>query len=398
MRILALTNLYPNPYQPHRASFNRQHLRLLAERHAVRVIAPISWTDEFVERRRVGDRLGGVRSVQADGMTIDHPRYVFTPKVLRGHYGQFYLRSVRRAFEHAVDKFSPDIVYTPWAYPDGWAAVELGSRFGIPVVIKVHGSDVLLLEQNPSRREPTAEALRGANAIVAVSQDLAKKVVALSRSPERVHVVYDGADTRLFQPGSAEDARTRLGLDPKVPVILSVGNLVPVKGQDVLIDACSRLARNGARFHAYLIGQGPLRAKLEKQVARLGIGHCFKLLGALPHAQLPDWFRAASVFCLPSHSEGVPNVLLESAACKTPFVASRVGGIPEITDFDSCRLVPPSDSDALAKSLRPYLTIPENRSRFDSLTVKDIADTALDLEQLFMQTIRDHERFLVGSN
>src|SRR3954453_11178355 len=87
MRILALTNLYPNPLQPHRGTFNRQQLRALAERHEVTVIAPISWTDEVAARRnKCAALLRGDRGVQLDGLSVWHPRYIFPPRVLRGWY------------------------------------------------------------------------------------------------------------------------------------------------------------------------------------------------------------------------------------------------------------------------------------------------------------------------
>ena len=393
MRILTLTTIYPNPFQPQRAVFNRFQLRLLGMRHPVRVIAPIAWTDELGARRRGGARLPAGRRVELDGLTVDHPRYVFTPKVLRGRYGQFYRASVRRAFERALDEFRPDLVYTPWAYPDGWAAVELGHRAGIPVVIKVHGSDVLLLRRHPGRRGPTVEALRRADAVIAVSRDLAERVVELGADPGRVCVIYDGIDTDLFRPGPAAEARARLGLEDDTPIVLSVGNLVPVKGQDLLIEACARLASEGVRFVCYLIGQGPLGAKLGRQATRLGLGRRFRLLGVLPHHQLPDWYRAADVFALPSHSEGVPNVLLEAAGCGTPFVASRVGGIPEIAHLGRCRLVPPGDTESLAKALGEFLTRPAGRAIEGVGTVRDRSETVTELELLFGETVsRVHGR------
>src|SRR5207253_6931127 len=138
VRVLTLTNLYPNPFQPHRAVFNREQLRELARAHAVAVIAPIAWTDELAARWAGHPPLPRDRRVMCDGLAVDHPRYLFPPKVLRGSYGKFFRRSVRPSFERALREFRPDIVYTPWAYPDGWAAVELGRRSGLPVVVKVH--------------------------------------------------------------------------------------------------------------------------------------------------------------------------------------------------------------------------------------------------------------------
>src|SRR5262249_15186066 len=153
---------------------------------------------------------------------------------------------------------------------------------GLPVVIKVHGSDILLLGRYPRRRKRTVEALRGADAVVAVSRDLAERGVALGAEARRGRGVFGGLRPAPVPPGPAGEARARLGLNGGGAVLLSVGNLVPVKGPDVLIEACARLARQGLRFTCHLIGQGPLRRSLEQQVARLGLSERVRLLGALP--------------------------------------------------------------------------------------------------------------------
>ena len=391
MRILTLTNLYPNPYQPHRAAFNRNQLRLLGERHPIRIIAPIAWTDELASRWRGGAPLPAGRRARLDGLDIEHPRYLFTPKVLRRTYGRSYRASVLPAFSRALDEFRPEIIFAPWAYPDGWAAVELGHRVRLPVVVKVHGSDILLLGRHPSRAGPTADALRRADAVIAVSADLSGRIIGLGADPARVRIIYDGVDRGRFSPGSKRDARARLGLDADTPIVLSVGNLVTVKGQDVLIDACARLAREGVRFDCCLIGRGPLRPALERQAARLGLGDRFRMLGALPQDDLPDWYRAADVFALPSHSEGVPNVLLEASACGTPFVASRVGGIPEIDRVGSCHLVPPGDASTLADALARFLDDRISTARVPE-AVRDVSETVEEMEQLFEEVLEARGR------
>src|SRR5208337_5416855 len=97
--------------------------------------------------KRTATGLSRNRRMQLDGLTVDYPRYLFTPKVLRTWYGHFYRFSVKSAFKRALVEFCPDIIYAAWAYPDGWAAVELGRKSGLPTVIKVHGSDVLVLSR-----------------------------------------------------------------------------------------------------------------------------------------------------------------------------------------------------------------------------------------------------------
>jgi glycosyltransferase involved in cell wall biosynthesis len=389
MRILTLTNLYPTPLHPTRATFNRQKLRLLAAWHPVAVIAPILWTEEWAARWKGGAPLPRGRRVICDGITVDHPRYLYPPKVLRGWYGHCFRDSVRPAFRRALAEFRPDLVFAPWAYPDGWAAVQLGHGTGLPVVIQVHGSDILGLSRYPRRSRGTVEALRQADAIVAVSRDLMERVVALGADARRVRVIYDGVDTELFHPGPRDEARVRLAreLELRGPVVLFIGNLVPVKGLEVLIDAFVRLAGQGVAFTGLLIGQGPLRSRLESQVTRRGLRDRVRLLGPRPHEQLPDWYRAADLFVLPSHSEGVPIVLLEAAACGTPYVASRVGGIPEIAHLGPSRLVPSGDAEALAEAIQFALANPPAPSPDVRDAVRGHGEAVSHLIDLFEQVL-----------
>jgi glycosyltransferase involved in cell wall biosynthesis len=383
MRVLAITNLYPNPYQPHRAPFNRQQLRALAGQHEVRVTAPIAWTDEAALRRAAGKRLGAGRRLICDGMVVDHPRYLFPPKVMRGWHGHCFRASVRARFRAALEEFGPDVVYASWAYPDGWAAVDLAREARLPVAVKVHGSDVLLLGAQGARRRRTIEALERADAVVAVSRHLAERVVELGVDARRVSVVYNGINKELFNaggmghdpggvldtcggqlrmPSGGKNASTQACemADKNVcptgdgaPLVLFVGNLLPVKGPDVLVDACDRLMRRGLRFNCRLIGQGGMRGAIERQIDELGLADRVKLLGARPLEELPSWYRRASVLVLPSYSEGVPNVVLEALACGTPVVASRVGGVPEIASAES--LVAAGDAAGLALAIERVL-------------------------------------------
>jgi glycosyltransferase involved in cell wall biosynthesis len=361
VRVLILTNLYPNPYQPTRAVFNRQQFRALAEQHSVRIIAPLSWVDELKGRARGKAKLPRDRQLSCDGILVEHPRYFYPPRSMRGWHGHCYRRSVRSAFRRAVKEFHPDIILGSWAYPDGWAAVQLARQVGLPVAIKIHGCDVLYagegLDGNPVRKQRTIEALCGADGVLAVSQHLADGVIKLGVDPQRVKVVHNGIDTGLFHPGSKEQARHGLDLNPSDRIVLFVGNLVPVKAIDVLIEAASRLVQTGFRFQCLLIGQGPLRPHLERQVAKLGLTETVRFLGGKPHGDLPQWYRAADLVVLPSRSEGIPNVLLEAAACGTPFVASRVGGIPEIAHLGMSQLVPSGDADALAGAIKQQLSV-----------------------------------------
>jgi glycosyltransferase involved in cell wall biosynthesis len=115
------------------------------------------------------------------------------------------------------------------------------------------------------------------------------------------------------------------------------------------------LQKQKVAFHLYLVGEGPLRARLETAYRGRGLSEVVSFVGMVLQERLPDWYRAADLTVLPSRSEGVPNVLRESLACGTPFVASRVGGIPELAHDPANRLVPPDDPEALAEALQQVL-------------------------------------------
>jgi peptidoglycan/xylan/chitin deacetylase (PgdA/CDA1 family) len=220
----------------------------------------------------------------------------------------------------------------------------------------IGGSDVLVLAQDAARRRRIMNVLATADRVAVVSADLREKLCHFGIDPSKIHVVYRGVDRGLFTPGDRASARRRLEISPEGPVLLWVGRMVPVKGLDVLIDAFTLLRSRQPNCHLYLVGDGPLRRKLEQRVASLDLSRFCIFTGAVNHARLADWYRAADLTLLPSLSEGIPNVLRESQACGTSFVASRVGGISEIADDDRDVLVPPGDAPALAAGIERGLT------------------------------------------
>jgi glycosyltransferase involved in cell wall biosynthesis len=355
MRVLVLTSLFPSPLQPNRAPFNRQQIAALGALHHVRVIAPIAWTGEWSVSRSHDAAIEwpADRRVIRDGMIVHHPRYYFTPKVLRGTYGTSYAASVRSTFIDAVREHRPDVVLGCWAYPDGWAAMHLAREAGLPVVIKVQGSDLLQVGDSGPRYDRAKEAIAGADAVIAVSQHLRARAIALGASASRSHVVYNGLDTARFVPGCRTTARLALGVSGPEPLITFVGNLVPVKGVDVLLKALEVLKDEGVAFSSAIVGDGPLRGAIERDIRARGLVDRVRLIGSCSLERMPLWHQAADVLVLPSRSEGIPNVLREAAACGTPIVASNVGGVPEVASEAS--MIPAGDFASLAQKISDVL-------------------------------------------
>jgi sugar transferase (PEP-CTERM/EpsH1 system associated) len=187
----------------------------------------------------------------------------------------------------------------------------------------------------------------------------------------RVSRICNGVDSARFSPSGS--GRRRLPGSPFDAshhlVIGTVGRLQAIKDQITLARGFARLCHRdspvASEARLMIVGDGPLRAELDAEIARLGIGDRVWLAGE--RADVPDVMRAMDVFVLPSRAEGISNTVLEAMASGLPVVATAVGGNPELVEHGRTGLlVPPSDAQALCDALAHYLACPERRHRHGS--------------------------------
>src|SRR6185312_3190815 len=133
-----------------------------------------------------------------------------------------------------------------------------------------------------------------------------------------VHELYNGVDTSIFHPETRAGSRAKLGLSTYAPLLLFVGNLKASKGCLDLLEAFPALLAAQPLARLIYVGTGAARAALLERAKALGCLDHVEMAGAVAHDELGDWFRAADLLCLPSHNEGVPNVVLEAMASGTP--------------------------------------------------------------------------------
>ncbi|MGA2231325.1 MAG: glycosyltransferase [Tepidisphaeraceae bacterium] len=351
MRILAITSRFPRPAAPTAALFSRWQWQALARIQQVRAVVPISWVDRL--RDRIKRR--NAKPLDFGALRVRYSTFWFIPKILDDLQGRFYLASLRPAINRILKDFTPDAVVAVWSHPDGWAAVHLARELGVPCFIKVIGSDVLVLGRKKRRCERIAEALKEADGVIAVSHDLARHVTELGVDPSRVHIVSEGTDRNLFRPGDQAVARQKLSIPATGRMLLFVGNLLFSKGAGLLIEACAILRDKGLDFSCNLVGDGGDAQKLRQLAASLNLSDRVHFPGRVAQDRLPDWYQACDLVTLPSYSEGIPNCLREAMCCGKPFVATRVGGIPEISPPNSSRLVKVGDVNELAGALADML-------------------------------------------
>ncbi len=237
-------------------------------------------------------------------------------------------------------------VHAHFAESGGLVAFVAAAVAGIPYSLTLHGHDIFF---NPNPRLP-AFLIRHSCFALTVSEFNRRFLV--DRDPgvaDKVRVHHCGIDLVLFRPRAAQAAeRFR---------ILTVARLQPRKGIADLIEAC-RLLQGELDFACVIVGDGPQRAELEATVARFGLTARFHFRGACSQRQVVDELRQASVFVLPSYSEGVPVSVMEAMAMGVPVVATRVNGVPELVREGTGILVDPGDVRALAQALLRIATLP----------------------------------------
>ena len=200
LNILFITNVFPNPIEPTKGIFNLHLARGLAQRHQVRVIAPISWREEARMLWRGNVSLGRGCQVVFDRVEVHHPRFLYPPGVLREHYGWFFWQSIQGTVRRLISTKLPDVVIGYWVHPDGEAAVRIARLAGVPSAVIVGGSDVLLITRRHGRRRCVLDVLRATDAVVTVNQHLKETIVHLGVEPERIHVWHQGIDETVFGP------------------------------------------------------------------------------------------------------------------------------------------------------------------------------------------------------
>lgn len=359
LRVLTLATLFPDATRPNFGVFvERQTLGLAAHPDVdLRVVAPLGvppWPMTALPRYAPLAALP--RHEVWKGLSVLRPRFANLP----GTGGRWHAAMLARQLKPLLAKlrrdFPFDVIDAEFFYPDGPAAVALGRHFGVPVSVKARGADIHHWGQGSTARQVLA-AGRAADGLLAVSAAMRDDMAALGMAADRIKVHHTGVDLARFAPADRAAAKAALGVVG--PLVVSLGALIDRKGHGLVIDAVASLP--GVTL--LIAGEGRDRPQLARQIALLGVGDRVRLLGAIPHADLPALLAAADVMALASASEGLANAWVEALACGTPIVITGAGGASEVvTDPAYGRIVPRTAAD-FARAIGDLLANPPDPAK-----------------------------------
>ena len=359
LQILTFTTLFPNAAQPQLGVFVEPRLRHLVATGAVtaRVLAPVPYFPFASER--FGSYAAFARVPRREtrfGLEIDHPRYLTIPKIGMNLAPYLLYQAARRALAGLLRAgHRIDLIDAHYFYPDGVAAVMLGREFGLPVTVTARGSDINLIPDYAVPRRLIRRAARQADGVIAVSRALAERLVDLGADPARVTVLRNGVDPEVFRPVAPYQVD---GRPPPRPLAVSVGNLVPLKGHDLVISAVAAIPQ----LSLWIVGGGPERGRLEALARDRGVAERVRFLGVVPHQRMPEVYSAADLLVLASQREGWPNVMLEAMACGARVVTTRVSDVPDVVNAPAAGAwVEERSPESLARIISQLLAAPVPR-------------------------------------
>ena len=360
MNVAVVAEYYPRRRDPVLGVW--AHRQALATRDAgadVRVLAlerPVPPATTLRSPARLAKAVAGAvtqpGSDDLDGLPIRYVRFVAPPREATYLSWDRWARGpLERALGSAQEERPLDLVHAHYALPAGAAVADFCEREGLPLVISVHGGDVLgPLVSTPAGRARVAEVLARSALVICNSRGTLERCAALTGSDERMTVVHLGAEAPAEPPEKRSD-----------PTVVTVGHLVGRKRHADVLRALAVLAGRLPAVRWRVIGDGPERPALDRLAAQLGVAARVDWAGQLPPDEALAELARCHVMAMPSLDEAFGVAYIEALACGVPAIGCRgQGGPEEIAALGGgMLLVPPRDPDALATTIAELLEQPK---------------------------------------
>lgn len=389
IKTLLFSTLFPNSIQPQHGVFVRNRLQYVLETEKVqtKVIAPVPW---FPFKSSIFGQYAKFSQVpfseNRNGIDVLHPRYLLLPKIGMNSAPESIFKAALPHAKRLIESgFDFDLIDAHYFYPDGVAAVMLAQKLEKPVIVTARGTDLNLIPQYEIPRKKILWAANHANAMITVCQALKDVLLDMGVPDKKITVLRNGVDLKKFSPPENRDMlREKLGMTGKM--LISVGHLVERKGHHLIVEAMKMLPD----YQLVIAGDGEERSNIVSLIKRLGLDDRVRMLGAIPHDDLKEYYGASDALVLASSREGWANVLLESMACGTPVAATKIWGTPEVVTIPASGVLveernPNSIAEAIKYIFSQYPSRAETRSYAENFSWERTTEGQL---QLFEGTLR----------
>lgn len=318
MKILYVSGMYPNPTYPQKGIFCHEQVKALKELGIdVDVVVPMT----------IYDKEYPGKTWEFEGVRIHYVRYLKYPGV---RFFEYTGEMLYLALMHSGLTFSQyDVFHADAPLPTGDALRRLSSKYKIPYIVHGHGLDVFLEESYKGSRnckniiDASVKVYNEASAVVGVSHKVLEQIERKVDICSKGYVVYNGVDTEKFHPVERNE-------DEKINMI-SVGNLIPLKGHEYTIKALKQLVDMGYKnIHLVLLGRGEQETYLKNLVDELELKEFVEMVGYVPYDKVVSYMQNSDIFVMPSDYEALGCVYLEAMACGLPAIGCKGNGIDEI--------------------------------------------------------------------
>jgi teichuronic acid biosynthesis glycosyltransferase TuaC len=349
MNILAISHLFPKVGEERYGIFVARQLSAMYNLGAeIKVLVPLVWCPRLLRYfNRWKNYDHNCPLCQFEGLETVSIPYIRPPGNWYNRWaGLVVFRAIRKKVLKLHQKKNFDIIYATDFFPDGDAAVRLAKYTKLPVACLAIGVDVNVTAHTCKiihrHFVKTARALDGT---LACGQSVADGIDAVTG--KRSLCVYGVVDLNQFSPATDKvSLRKELGLPLNKMVALYAGYLQEQKGIYEMLEAFSRIYKVKSDILLCVCGSGEDELRFTQMVRERNLEHIIRILGEVPADQMNKWMKASDLFVLATHTEGMPNVVMEAMACGLPVVTTTVGGLPEaIGDCEGAILVPPRDVD-----------------------------------------------------
>lgn len=355
MNICVVSHKYPSVDQPYLQTFIRDQVHVINQRvgYHPRVIVPTPVVVPFTKRWHSS------KSALLDAQISSRFQYISIPRRLTPAITG---RNLSKGLLKLLDKRS-DIIHVHWLYPNGLAIPYL-KKAGYPCVLNIHGTDWHSTKDDPRFSTLIDKSLNSADIIVVSGEKIKSEI--LQRFPHLdIRVSYNYIDLDLFPVPDDDlksEARSKLNFDPQKIHLLTVANLRPEKGIDVLLEAISKTNLDKICFHIIgQFGEGVYESAIIEKLNSLPSG-LVKIHKPVPRDLIPSYYFASDAYLLPSRSEGFNVSLLEALSTGLPIIATKTGGASKVLGDGRGRLVTPDNSNELSESIRKLVNSPMKRN------------------------------------